>query len=122
MKKSKLYLFGVVLLAVLMISCGKKRSNLADTWIVSEVVGKTPMSDSIKNDIMTNGLLTFTKDGLVSGHLEREFNGGIYILAEKGKSLTMKDETGTPFTYESTITSDKIILENEDMKLTLLPK
>ncbi|WP_366186792.1 hypothetical protein [Flavobacterium ovatum] len=122
MKKSKLFVLGVVLLAVLMVSCHKDRKKLIDTWKVSEVIVKTQLSDSLKNDILTRGLLTFTKDGLVEGHLQRDFTDGIYILTEKGTSLTIKDHTGTPFTYESTITDDKIILEDDDLKLTLLPE
>ncbi|MGA9638077.1 hypothetical protein [Flavobacterium sp.] len=122
MKKSKLFLFGVVLLTVFMVSCGKKRNKLVDSWKITEVEAKTPLSDSVKNDILTNGVLTFTHDGHVNGHLERDFTDGIYTLTKKGKNLTIKDETGTPFLYESTIQSDKLILENEEMKITLVKK
>ncbi|WPR72703.1 hypothetical protein SLW70_06120 [Flavobacterium sp. NG2] len=103
-----------------MVSCNKKRKKLVDSWKVTEVEAKIPMTDSVKNDILEKGVLTFTDDGYVSGHLERDFNDGIYILTKKGRSLTIKDETGTPFSYESTIESDKMILEDEDMKITLL--
>ncbi|WP_418263967.1 hypothetical protein [Flavobacterium faecale] len=120
MKKSILFLFGVVLLTVLMVSCNKKRKKLVDSWKVTEVVAKVPVSDSIKDDILARGVLTFTDDGYVSGHLERDFVDGLYILTKKGRSLTIKDETGTPFTYESIIESDKMILEDEEFKITLL--
>jgi hypothetical protein len=122
MKKSKLIVFAVVLLAVLMVSCNKKRNKLVDSWKVTEVEAKKPISDSVKNDILTMGDLTFTDDGRVNGHLERDFRDGVYLLTKKGKSLTIKDETGTPFSYESTIESDKMILENDEIKLTLMTK
>ncbi|GIZ08955.1 hypothetical protein [Flavobacterium sp. UMI-01] len=120
MKKSKLFAFGVIVLTMLMVSCNKSRKKLVDSWKVTEVEAKVPISDSVKNDILAKGTLTFTDDGYVSGHLERDFNDGLYILTKKGRSLTIKDETGTPFTYESTIEKDKMILEDEEMKITLL--
>lgn len=121
MKKSILFVSGVLLVALLMVSCNK-RNKLADAWKIAKVEAKTPVSDSVKNDIMTKGFLTFTKEGLVSGHLERDFTDGVYILADKGKSLIIKDETGTPFSYESTIGSDELILETSEMKITLVKK
>lgn len=122
MKKSKLFVFTVVLLAVLMVSCHKKRNKLVDSWKVTEVEAKMPISDSIKNDILTRGDLIFTDDGRVNGHLQRDFIDGVYLLTNKGKSLTIKDETGTPFSYDSSIDHDIMILENEEIKITLKTK
>ncbi|MFA9189392.1 hypothetical protein AAGV33_01985 [Flavobacterium sp. FBOR7N2.3] len=119
MKKSKLFIFGVVLMAVLMVSCNNKRNNLVNSWKITEVEAKTPHVDSVKNDILTNGKLTFTKDGHVTGHIENDINDGTFALTKKGKSLVIKDDNGTPFPFESTITDDQIILDSEEMKLTL---
>lgn len=122
MKKSKLFIFGVLLSAVLIMSCNNKRNDLVDSWKITAVEAKTPHVDSVKNDILANGNLTFTKDGHVTGHIETDINDGTYALTKKGKSLVIKDETGTPFPFESTITDDQIILDSEEMKITLTKK
>lgn len=122
MKKSKLFIFGILLSAVLTISCNNKRNDLVDSWKITDVQAKTPHVDSVKNDILANGNLTFTKDGHVTGHIETDINDGTYALTKQGKNLVIKDETGTPFPFESTITDDQIILDNKEMKLTLTKK
>lgn len=122
MNKSKLYLFGITLLTVLLFSCNNKRKSLVDSWKITAVEAKVPMTDSVKNDILDKGILTFTDNGHVNGHLERDFADGIYSLTKKGKFLTIKDETGTPFSFESTIEDDKVILEDDRMIITLLRK
>lgn len=122
MKKLKLFVFGVTSLAMLLVSCGQKRNELVDTWKITNVEAKTPHSDSIKNDILTNGTLTFTKDGHVTGFLENEINDGTYALTKQGKSLVIKDETGTPYAYESTITDNQLVLDSKEIKFTLNKK
>jgi hypothetical protein len=119
MKKSKLFIFGVALLAVLMISCHKGRNKLVNSWKITAVEAKMPLSDSAKNVILTQGTLTFTKDGHVTGYLQREITDGTYALTKGGKSLVIKDETGTPYPCESTITDDQLILDSKEMKITL---
>lgn len=122
MKKFKTLLFGLALVSVLMISCNKKRNKLENSWRVTEVVAKAPMTDSIKNDILAKGVLTFSDKGKVDGHLERDFVDGIYQLQDKGKSVTIKDATGTPFTFVSTIEEDQLVLENDDIKFVFAKK
>lgn len=102
-----------------MVSCNKKRNNLINSWKTTEVEAKMPLSDSAKNEILTNGKLTFTKDGHVNGFFQSEINNGTYALTKKGKILIIKDETGTPYPCESTITEDKLILDSKEMKITL---
>lgn len=119
MKKSKLFILGIILLAVLIVSCNKKRNNLINSWKTTEVEAKMPLSDSAKNEILTKGKLTFTKDGHVNGFFQSEINDGTYALTKKGKSLVIKDENGTPYPCESTITEDKLILDSKEMKITL---
>ncbi|TPG37531.1 hypothetical protein [Flavobacterium pectinovorum] len=119
MKKSKLFIFGIAMVAVLMISCHKSRNELVNSWKVTAVEPKITLSDSLKNVILTQGTLTFTKDGHVTGYLQSEINNGTYALTKGGKSLVIKDETGTPYPCESTITEDKLILDSKEMKLTL---
>ena len=118
MKKSKLFIFGIALLAVLIISC-KGRKKLVNSWKITAVEAKIPLSDSLKNEILTNGSLTFTEDGHVTGFLQREITDGTYALTDGGKKLTIKDETGTPYPCESTITDEKLILDSKEMKITL---
>lgn len=122
MKKSKLFIFGVLLSAIVFVSCSQKRNDLVNSWKVTEIEAKTPHMDSVKNDILTNGNLTFTKDGHVSGTLETDINNGTYALTKKGTNLVIKDETGTPYPFESTITDDKLVLDSKEMKLTLIKK
>lgn len=117
MKKSKLFIFGVTMMAVLFISCHKGRNKLVNAWKVTEVESKLPLSDSAKNVILTNGMLTFTKDGHVTGYFLRPITDGTFALSNGGKSLVIKDETGTPFVCESTITDDKLILVAKEAKL-----
>jgi heat shock protein HslJ len=119
MKKSKLFILGIALLTVFMISCHNKRNKLVNSWKITAVEPKMPLSDSAKTAILTNGTLTFTEDGHVTGYLQREITDGTYALTKKGKSLVIKDETGTPFPCESTITDDQLILDSKEMKLTL---
>ena len=119
MKKSKLLIFGIALLAVLMVSCHKGRNKLINSWKITAVDPKMPISDSIKNIILTQGQLTFTEDGHVTGYLQREITDGTFALTKGGKSLVIKDETGTPYPCESTITDDELILDSKEMKITL---
>ena len=119
MKKSKLLIFGIALLAVLMVSCHKGRNKLVNSWKITAVDPKMPISDSIKNIILTQGQLTFTEDGHVTGYLQREITDGTFVLTKGGKSLVIKDETGTPYPCESTITDDELILDSKEMKITL---
>ncbi|OCB73864.1 hypothetical protein B0A79_12050 [Flavobacterium piscis] len=119
MKKSKLFIFGIVLLAVLMVSCHKGRNKLVNSWKITAVEPKMPLSDSLKNVILTQGQLTFTEDGHVTGYLQREITDGTFALTKGGKSLVIKDETGTPYPCESTITDEELILDSKEMKITL---
>ena len=119
MKKSNLFIFGIVLLAVLMVSCHKGRNKLVNSWKITAVEAKMPLSDSAKSAILANGMLTFTEDGHVTGYLQGEITDGTYALTKGGKSLVIKDETGTPYPCESTITDDKLILDSREMKITL---
>lgn len=118
MKKFNLFIFGIALLAVLIVSC-KGRGKLVNSWKVTAVEAKVPLSDSLKNEILANGTLTFTQDGHVTGFLQREITEGTYALTDGGKKLVIKDETGTPYPCESTITDEKLILDSKEMKVTL---
>lgn len=121
MKKSVLFICGIAL-AILLAACNTKRNDLINSWKITEVEAKKPLSDSAKNEILANGTLTFTKDGRVSGFLESEVGDGSYALTKKGKNLVIKDENGTPYPFESKITEDQLILESKDMKITLVKK
>jgi hypothetical protein len=119
MKRSQLFILGVVLLTVGMISCHKSRNKLVNSWKITAVEAKMPLSDSAKNVMLTKGTLTFTEDGHVNGYMQSEINNGTYALTKGGKSLVIKDETGTPYPCASTITGDKLVLDMKEMKVTL---
>lgn len=118
MKNSKLVTLLFAVAVVLMVSCHGKRDRLVNSWKVSAVEPKTSINDSTKNAILTNGMLTFTEDGHVTGYLLREITDGTYALSQKGKKLIIKDEVGTPYVCESTITEDQLILDTKEAKLT----
>ncbi len=119
MKNSKLFTLVIAIaVVVLIVSCHRKRDKLVNSWKVTAVEPKETVSDSTKNAILTNGMLTFTEDGHVTGYLLREITDGTYALTEKGKKLVIKDEVGTPYVCESTITDDKLILDTKEAKLT----
>lgn len=119
MKKSKLFIFGITMAAAVIISCSSDRDKLVNSWKITSVDAKTPLSDSLKSVILSDGTLTFTEDGHVTGFLTHEITNGTYGLTKGGKSLVIKDETGTPYPCESTITSDELILDSKEMKITL---
>lgn len=119
MKNSKLIIFGIAMVAVLMISCSNPRNKLINSWKITAVEPKLPLSDSLKAVIIADGNLTFTKDGHVTGFLTRDITNGTYALTKGGKNLVIKDEVGTPYPCESTITSDELILDSKEMKITL---
>lgn len=118
MKNSKLFPLLFAIAVVLMVSCHGKRNRLINSWKVTAVEVKTSINDSAKNEILKNGMLTFTEDGHVTGYLLREITDGTYALTQKGKKLVIKDEVGTPYECESTITEDKLILDTKEAKLT----
>lgn len=119
MKNSKLFVFGLMLLAIVVVSCHKGRGKLVNSWKVTAVEAKAGISDSLKTQILENGTLTFTKDGHVTGFLRREIVEGSFVLTEGGKHLVIKDETGTPYSCESTITEDQLVLDDDQVKITL---
>jgi len=71
MKNSKLFTL-VIAIAVVIVSCHLKRDKLVNSWKVTAVEPKEAVSDSTKNAILANGMLTFTEDGHVTGYLLRE--------------------------------------------------
>ncbi|MDQ8013296.1 MAG: hypothetical protein REI96_12660 [Flavobacterium nitrogenifigens] len=117
MKNSKLFTL-VIAIAVVIVSCHLKRDKLVNSWKVTAVEPKEAVSDSTKNAILANGMLTFTEDGHVTGYLLREITDGTYALTQKGKKLVIKDEVGTPYECVSTITEDQLILDTKEAKLT----
>lgn len=117
MKNFKLFTL-VIAIAVVIVSCHLKRDKLVNSWKVTAVEPKETVSDSTKNAILANGTLTFTEDGHVTGYLLREITDGTYALTQKGKKLVIKDEVGTPYVCESTITDDQLILDTKEAKLT----
>lgn len=121
MKKSKLLIIGIVVLALFAVSCHKGRKKLINSWKVTAVELKKPHSDSLKSLILSKGNLTFTEDGKATGFLENDLDG-TFILSKGGKSLVIKDETQTPYPYESTIEHDNLILDSPDMKITFVSK
>lgn len=117
MKKSKLFIVGFALLGVLLVSCNKTQGMLAKSWKVTNVEAKGTISDSIKNVILSTGNLSFTKDGKVSGNLLGAVSG-TYELSKDGKTLTIKDASGTPESYVSAIEEGKLVMDGKEVKLT----
>jgi len=119
MRKSSLFIFGIILLSILIVSCHKGRNKLVGSWKTTAVEAKKPLTDSIKNEILAKGNLSFTEDGHVTGFLEDVITEGTFVLSNGGKTLVIEDKTGTPYPCESTITDEELILNGEKMILTL---
>lgn len=119
MKKVFLSTFGLALLSILFLSFNKNRDNLVGNWKVTKVEPKISISEKTKNEMVAHGSLTFTEDGHVMGYLIDEIHKGTFALTKKGKSLVIKEDTRTPYPCESTITENKLILENKQIKITL---
>lgn len=91
MKNSKLFTLVIAIaVVVLIVSCHLKRDKLVNSWKVTAVEPKEAVSDSTKNAILANGMLTFTEDGHVTGYLLREITDGTYALTQKEKNLSLK--------------------------------
>lgn len=120
MKKAFLSTFCLALLSIVFLSFNKHRDNLVGNWKVIKVEPKISISETTKNEMIAHGSLTFTEDGHLTGYLLQEIHNGTFALTKKGKKLVIKEDTRTPYPCESTITEDKLVLDNEKVKITLV--
>ncbi|OMQ08949.1 lipocalin family protein [[Flexibacter] sp. ATCC 35103] len=119
MKKPFLYTFSLALLSLMFLSFNKNRDNLVGSWKITKVEPKTAVSQTAKNDILSHGSLTFTDDGFVRGRILQDINNGTFALTKKGKSLVIKEDTGTPYNCQSIINEDELVLDTKQMTVTL---
>lgn len=119
MKKAFLCTFAITFLSIALLSFNKNRENLVGNWKVIKAESKISISQRALNDMIAHGSLTFTDDGFVMGYLFNEINKGTFALTKNGKNLVIKEDVGTPYQCESTITEDQLIVENKQIKITL---
>jgi hypothetical protein len=120
-------LFSAAIVALLIASCGKKPQDLlsAKTWKATslDVKGSTPLSDSLKNAIMSTSSFQFMKDGSYVVNMGRE-DKGTYTLDKEGKTMTTKSTNGgSDGSYTIVeLTADKLVMEDNTAKITCSPK
>jgi len=84
-----------LLISAVMFSCGKKpQEQLAKTWQVNAVETETKLPESVKNAIIANSKMTFTKDGKYTTTGGIGADQGTYVLDESGKNISTTSTAG----------------------------
>lgn len=95
MNNLKKQLMVCLFVGVAMFSCGKKpKEELAKTWQVNGVETETKLPESVKNAIIANSKMVFTKDGKYTTTGGIGADQGTYILDEEGKNLSTTSTAG----------------------------
>lgn len=91
----KLLSVAFVLLCLFWVACGKNpQDELAKTWQVNGIETATKLPESVKNAMMANATLTFTKDGKYTTTGGIGVDQGTYVLDKDGKSLSTTSSIG----------------------------
>jgi hypothetical protein len=95
MKNIKKQLMVCLFISAAMFSCGKKpQEQLAKTWQVNAVETETKLPESVKNAIIANSKMTFTKDGKYTTTGGIGADQGTYVLDESGKNISTTSTAG----------------------------
>ncbi|WP_342648096.1 hypothetical protein [Mucilaginibacter sp. CSA2-8R] len=95
MNNTKKLLMVCLLFSAAMVSCGKKpQEELVKTWQVNGVETETKLPESVKNAIIANSKLTFTKDGKYTTTGGIGADQGTYVLDSDGKNLSTTSTAG----------------------------
>lgn len=83
------------LLGLFLISCGgKKADDLAKTWQVTAIETESDLPDSLRNAMIANSKLAFTKDGSYTTTGGIGADQGTYTLDEDVKILSTVSTAG----------------------------
>ncbi|WP_462264260.1 hypothetical protein [Mucilaginibacter sp.] len=111
---NKLLSVGLLFMMVLIVSCGKKpKEQIVQTWQVNGIKTETKLPEAVKNSMIANSKMTFTKDGQYTTTGGIGADAGTYVLDEDGKNLST---TSTAGKASSAYTIDK--LDNDNLVLT----
>jgi hypothetical protein len=110
----KLWPAVLLVLCLCWTACGKKpQDELAKTWQVNGIKTATKLPESVKNSMMANATLTFTKDGKYTTTGGIGADQGTYTLDKDGKNLSTTSTAGK---------SDEVYgikkLDNDNLVLT----
>ena len=103
------------LIGLFLISCGgKKGADLAKTWQVTAIKTETDLPDSLRNAMIANSKMAFTKDGAYTTTGGIGADQGTYTLDEDVKNLSTVSSAGKSsevYTI-SKLDKDNLILKN----------
>ena len=95
MNNLKKHIMVCLFISAAMFSCGKKpQEQLAKTWQVNAVETETKLPESVKNAIIANSKMTFTKDGKYTTTGGIGADQGTYVLDESGKNISTTSTAG----------------------------
>lgn len=112
-----------VLVCLLLFSCGgKKGADLANTWQVTSIETEADLPDSLKNAMIANSKMVFTKDGAYTTTGGIGADQGTYTLDEEVKNLSTVSTAGKSsevYTI-SKLDKDNLILINKGNTVTCI--
>jgi hypothetical protein len=119
--KTKLSLSFIICL--LMVACGSKPEEaLIKTWQVNGIKTAVDLPQSVKNDMIANSKMTFTKDGKYSTTGGIGADQGTYALDKDGKNLSTTSGAGKSnevYVIEK-LDKDNLVLTNKGNKITCI--
>ena len=122
MKNIKLIVL-TFLIGLFLISCGgKKGADLAKTWQVTAIKTETDLPDSLRNAMIANSKMAFTKDGAYTTTGGIGADQGTYTLDEDVKNLSTVSSAGKSsevYTI-SKLDKDNLILKNRGNTVTCI--
>jgi len=121
MNNLKKHIMVCLFISAAMFSCGKKpQEQLAKTWQVNAVETETKLPESVKNAIIANSKMTFTKDGKYTTTGGIGADQGTYILDEPGKNISTTSTAGkSNEQYEiKKLDNDNLVLTNKGNTVT----
>lgn len=121
MKNLKLFTLGTIFCFVLF-ACGKKEAHLVNTWQVTGIESETDLPDSLRNAMIANSKMVFSKDGnyTTSGGIGAD--QGTYTVDENIKNLSTVSTAGKSsevYTI-SKLDKDNLILINKGNTVTCI--
>ncbi len=121
MKNLKLFTLGAMFCLVLF-ACGKKDAELANTWQVAGIETETDLPDSLRNAMIANSKMVFTKDGSYTTSGGIGADQGTYTLDENVKNLSTVSSAGkSSEVYSiSKLDKDNLILINKGNTVTCI--
>jgi hypothetical protein len=106
-----------------MVACGSKPEDaLVRTWQVNGIKTQIDLPQSVKNDMMANSKMMFTKDGKYSTTGGIGADQGTYTLDKEGKGLATTSGTGksNEIYVIKKLDKDNLVLTNKGNTITCI--